>query len=319
MKLRQRLVVITLVVTLSPVGMTSKANASLLPTGDITSIFDIRDTLESILGPIQAVIAQQLQTFEEFFNQSITTVFGEDLGGVFSDTLGALGLPDPREMEKTIEEIVGSAQDWTDGVTPPIFPNFLSGFSDSPSSSNQSGTPTYRVPAVLTTPSTSASSSSPATLDHFNSNPIALKNSLTNEAERTLAKGIGATVLSQEGQAAMKQDMEAANQTLTAIGQKNQEAQQMDVTQDVMKNLTAIITQQSQLQTGSYIQLMSLRQQEAATNQLLANISEALDETNRRAHSEAMSNAVRVMHQASGIYLPGSERRKAASIAPPTR
>jgi transposase len=75
-----------------------------------------------------------------------------------------------------------------------------------------------------------------------------------------------------------------------AIASKSEEAQSLDVTQDVMKNLTDMVSHQSQLESGSYEQLMQLRQPSATANLIGANISEALDEGNRLNPNGCMLN-----------------------------
>ena len=80
----------------------------------------------------------------------------------------------------------------------------------------------------------------------------------------------------------------------------------MDVTQDVMKNLTAMVASQSTLESGNYAQTMLIHQQLSANGVVEANISEAVDETNRARHAEAMAGAAALKRAASGMYLPGS-------------
>jgi hypothetical protein len=142
-------------------------------------------------------------------------------------------------------------------------------------------------------------------LDNFNANPVVLQQSLDDATDRESARSMATSVLGTEGQAAMKQEMDAAQQALSAIADKSQEAQSLDVTQNVMKNLTDMVSHQSQLESGSYEQLMQLRQQSATSNLIGANISEALDEGNRAKHAEAMAGAQQVVQAAANVYLPG--------------
>lgn len=142
--------------------------------------------------------------------------------------------------------------------------------------------------------------------DRFNVNPIALTRSLASERDRTLAKTLSAQVLSDEGQAAMDEERQAAALTLESIQAKAEESQSMDVTQDVMKNLTAMVASQSTLESGNYAQTMLIHQQLSANGVVEANISEAVDETNRARHAEAMAGAAALKRAASGMYLPGS-------------
>ncbi len=59
------------------------------------------------------------------------------------------------------------------------------------------------------------------------------------------------SVLGTEGQTAVKQKMDAAEQALSAIADKSQEAQSLDVTQDVMKNLTDMVSHPSRAAMSS--------------------------------------------------------------------
>ena len=59
------------------------------------------------------------------------------------------------------------------------------------------------------------------------------------------------SVLGTEGQTAVKQKMDAAAQALSAIADKSQEAQSLDVTQDVMKNLTDMVSHPSRAAMSS--------------------------------------------------------------------
>lgn len=95
-------------------------------------------------------------------------------------------------------------------------------------------------------------------LDNFNANLVVLQQSLANASDRESTRSMATSVLGTEGQTAMKQEMDAAEQALSAIADKSQEAQSLDVTQDGMKNLTDMVSHQSQLESGSYEQLMQL-------------------------------------------------------------
>ena len=73
------------------------------------------------------------------------------------------------------------------------------------------------------------------------------------------------------------------------------------------KNLTAMASQQSTLQAGTYANLMALRQQEAANSLVNSNMSESVDEVNRTHHAESMAGAISVMRGAANVYLPGTD------------
>jgi len=141
--------------------------------------------------------------------------------------------------------------------------------------------------------------------DHFNLNPIALAYSVKSESDRVAGRGVAETVIGTQGQAQMQQESTMAAQTLGTIEQTGQDAQNKDVTQDVMKNLASMESANSTLVAGSYAQLMGLRQQTAANGVVTTNISEATDESNRMQHAERMGAAISVLNSAGAFYLPG--------------
>jgi hypothetical protein len=145
-------------------------------------------------------------------------------------------------------------------------------------------------------------------LDQFNINPIAVAYSAKAEADRVANKGVATTVIGTQGQQQMKAEAENASKVLDTIQVLNTDAQKKDVTQDVMKNLSAMSYGQASLSAGSYAELMGLRQQTAANSVVTANISEGIDESNRRDHAERMGAAISVLNAAGSTYLPGQEK-----------
>lgn len=142
-------------------------------------------------------------------------------------------------------------------------------------------------------------------IDRFNYNPAALAQSLNHESNRLTSRTMANSVLGQEGQQAMLNEMQAAEQSMEMIHSKAEEAQGLDVTQDVMKAMTEMLAGSSQLQSGSYAQLMLMRQQMAASNQVLSDTSEALDERNRAEKAQMMGTAAGAARSAASLYLPG--------------
>jgi hypothetical protein len=144
--------------------------------------------------------------------------------------------------------------------------------------------------------------------DRFNTNSQALAYSVKSESDRTASRGMAQTVIGTAGQQQMAQDTQAASQALQFIQQTSAAAQSKDVTQDVMKDLTAVTSAQSSLVAGSYAQLMGVRQQLAADSVVNTNISEAADEANRMQHAERMGAAMYVLNSAANFYLPGQTK-----------
>jgi hypothetical protein len=220
-----------------------------------------------LLQPFKSIVNQYVQIFEGYYTRTVNDVLGGVLGDILGGNTGELGIPDPPGDWQELDQVIGG--DGLGDVT------------------GQASGETQR-------------------LDNFNANPVVLQQSLANASDRESARSMATSVLGTEGQAAMKQEMDAAEQALSEIADKSQEAQSLDVTQDVMKNLTDMVSHQSQLESGSYEQLMQLRQQSATANLIGANISEALDEGNRAKHAEEMAGAQQVVQAAASVYLPGS-------------
>jgi hypothetical protein len=144
--------------------------------------------------------------------------------------------------------------------------------------------------------------------DRFNINAQALAYSVKSESDRTASRGMAQTVIGTAGQQQMAQDTQAASQALQFIQQTSAATQNKDVTQDVMKDLTAMTSAQSSLVAGSYAQLMGVRQQLAADSVVNTNVSEAADEANRMQHAERMGAAMYVLNSAANFYLPGQTK-----------
>lgn len=146
--------------------------------------------------------------------------------------------------------------------------------------------------------------------DVFNQNPVAIQQSLDHANERTSAVVIAEPFLGKAGQDLMDSEMENTQTDLKGIQDLATQAQSMDVTQDVMKNLSAMVSGQSQLEAGNYLELTKMNQQQAQGNVLSANLSESLDEYNRSQHAETMSGAYGVMEGSANVYLPGVDPAK---------
>lgn len=256
----------------------------------------INRTLGSFLAPFQQQLQQYFQVFTQVFQRIVGDVFGGIFGGgrqPWDEQWGGGGTP-------------GSNTDGTVGdgaeLPPADAPGAIYGPLQLPDFLKSHKTVDQQVVGGATggTPPAQAQQ-----IDRFNINPVPLAQSIKFQQDRLQNHGMAATVLSTEGQAAMKQEMEAATQTLQSIQQKATEAQGFDVTQDVMKNLAAIQANQSSLVSGSYAQLMALRAQDAANAVVTSNISESLDEENRAKHAETMATADHVLRSSASFYLPG--------------
>lgn len=238
--------------------------------------------LGSILDPFEQQMGQYISAAQAYLHNAI----GDFLGGLF----GHPSTPTAGGAPGTTAPTGGIGVDTPPGAMGIPDPYAVKKSIEANANSGSNGNPSIEAQQA----------------DRFNVNPVVLTNSLAAEQDRTLNKTIAASVLSDAGQQAMIGERTAAAQTLQQIQAKAQEAQGMDVTQDVMKNLTAMVSGQSSLESGSYAQTMMIHQQLSATGIVASNISEALDETNRARHVEAMAGASGLLRSASSVYLPGS-------------
>lgn len=269
--------------------------------GAIEQVEDtIQRPLDSINNAIQSLLSpfvQQLQQYFQVFNRTFENLLGSIFGGgryPWDEQWGG-GLPSGSEGNSE------NSGNWSE-LPPAGSPGAIYGPLQIPDFLKIHKAIDQQVlnGATAGTPSQATQ-----TNDRFNINPVPLAQSLRFQQDRLQSYGMAATVLSTEGQTALKQEMQAATATLQTIQQKSQEAQSMDVTQDAIKNLTAIQANQSSLVGGSYAQLMALRAQDAANAVVTSNISETLDEENRARHAESMAAADHVLRASAGIYLPG--------------
>ena len=279
--------------------------------GSVTSPIDnllggINHTIQNFLSPFQQQLQQYLLVFDHTFEKILGDVFGGIFGGKPSDQpwneqwgsgggqtpSGSAGLPDWIKNGSSGSSNGGELPDWIKRGAlglPDVPQNHKTVFDQ-----------------ILRTSTAGAPATPMQKTDRFNANPVPLAQSLQFLQDRTQNTAMAATVLSAEGQTAMQQEMKAASATLTQIQGLAQQAQGMDVTQDVMKNLTAVQANQSALQAGSYAQLMAIRAQDATNATVTSNISEALDEANRARHAQAMASADRILRASAGFYIPGA-------------
>ncbi|HEY9645410.1 MAG TPA: hypothetical protein V6C88_03520 [Chroococcidiopsis sp.] len=215
----------------------------------------------------ESVLGHYTALAESYLNTWTTKTLGELLGGIKRSNTGDLGQTDPAQTSDSIGTAIGN-----DGK------------------GNTAG----------------VASANTQKQDVFNQNPVVVQQSLTHATQQDDARGSSEIFLGEAGQQVLKSEMQSAQANLQDIQAHSDQAQSMDVTQDVEKNLTAMVNDQSQLEAGSYSQLMQLNQQQAEANVVNADVSESLDELNRSRHAEVMSGAYDVMAGAANLYLPGS-------------
>ncbi|MBD2093047.1 hypothetical protein H6F67_24675 [Microcoleus sp. FACHB-1515] len=251
----------------------------------------INDAIDSFLRPFEQQLQRYIQAFNAFFQREFQRI----LGGIFgssNDSNQSASSGDSGSTESGQPE--GSGQPIPIETGAMGIPDFEANHAAIDQQVVEGAQNGFAPPRLQQS-------------DLFNLNPVPLAQSMKAEQDRAENRGFAASVVGREGQEAMRQEAEAATHTLQAIQAKAQEAQSMDVTQDVMKNLTAMASQQSALQAGTYANLMALRQQEAANSLVTANISEGVDEGNRVHHAESMAGAISVMRGSANVYLPGAD------------
>lgn len=237
----------------------------------------------NLLNPFTQQISQYFQVFNDFINRSMSNIFGDVLGGIFGNgTNSANGTGDNNP---------------TGALGLPDFEALHQQIEQQAGGDAANGAANAQMQKV----------------DQFNLNPLVLAQSVKSETDRTMNRGMASSVVGKEGQNAMAQELQGAGQTLQTIQNKAQEAQEKDVTQDVMKDLVTLQAGQSALQGGSYTNLMLLRQQTAANSLVMSNISDAVDETNRMQHSEKIAGAVSLIQASGNVYMPGATGNQAGS------
>jgi hypothetical protein len=140
-------------------------------------------------------------------------------------------------------------------------------------------------------------------VDRFNVNPVALSETIGKEVSRAASVGFSNTLLSEAGQQAIVEEVQATDETLTEIVDLATEAQDLDVTQDVMQNMSAMLAQQSSIEVAGYGQTIQLRQQFAADAVVQAEAAEELAAMSRRQQTEPMAAAAEVLQSSSTLVL----------------
>ncbi|MEM9817780.1 MAG: hypothetical protein AAF827_15435 [Cyanobacteria bacterium P01_D01_bin.6] len=139
--------------------------------------------------------------------------------------------------------------------------------------------------------------------DRFNVNPHALGDTLSKELTRAASTGFSHTLLSEEGQQAIEAEVQAADETLVGIADTATSAQELDVTQDVMKSMVAMEAQLASIGVAEYGQTIQLRQQIAADALVQTEAAEELAALNRRENSAEMGAAAEVIKSSATLLL----------------
>jgi opacity protein-like surface antigen len=133
--------------------------------------------------------------------------------------------------------------------------------------------------------------------------PIFSKDGVANEADRQVARGSAAAILSSDGQAQQAQAYDQTQTQLETVGQQAQAAQGMDVTQNVMKQMALQQAQTTQVLGGVRSDLLKMNEQQATDNLLQTNISRTLDGQQQQRNAEQVGTGFSNLKTASQASL----------------
>lgn len=139
--------------------------------------------------------------------------------------------------------------------------------------------------------------------DAFEVNKVVWGTYAGNQVDRDLTRLGIETVLGATGQQRMKQETNSTQSTVKGIVTDADEAQKLDVTQDVMKKQIRIFAQQSLILGAMRADAMQARVDTQYTNLNIANISRSLDEVNRARRVEDSAQAAKLLFIASQSHL----------------
>ncbi len=248
--------------------------------GDIGDLIPDGGSLEDLISfpnpleDLQEMIQEQIAEIGNILEGSLPDI-GGDIGGILEETQGELGIPDLNKAKKTIEDKITEAE----------------GDEDAKLAMQQN--------------------------DSFNTNAVALEQSIEHEVNRTIGRAVAAAAIGEESQEQTKNNLiqlatslELIKSLNEQVGAINEQAQTLDVTQDVMKNQifvtknqTNILAEMAKLHYFTYMELNNLRQVLAADLQISADLSEALDEKNRGERAKTLSNASSNLFQATQLQF----------------
>ncbi len=270
----------------------------------------------NVMAPVDKVIGDLMTSIDDQIKKILDGIFGEaGAGGVLDGALGGvLGGIFGGEDRRTVEALYNPTSPVSSIVSAASFqtllPSVTAPYTEAiPFSVGSMGLPDYTTIRPTLNALIAGEQGNPNRTiqgaDRFSTTPQTLTASLSNEVERLGSRSVANATLSKTGQDAMKADLEGATRTLNTAIDIADESQDFDVTQDIMKNLSAQLAQDSVLRTGQYKEDTLARQQAAADSIVITQISESMDEQNRARRAQWTGNSAR-MHQAAGqMHLPG--------------
>jgi hypothetical protein len=303
-------------------GILSPVDAAIDRTlGGVNSAID--QAIANVMAPVDQVINNVMAGIDQEINRLLDGFFGsaeEAVGGVIDEATGGLlggilgGANGSRSVEKFYNPISPMASIVSAASFQSMLPGVTAPFTESiPFEVGSMGLPDYsNITPVIDLLAQGENGNPNQTLqgaDRFSTNPLTLTSSIANEVERLGSRSIANATLSKAGQDEMKSSLEGAAKTLDTAVQIADESQDLDVTQDVMKNLSAQLAQDSVIRAGQYQQGMLARQQAAADAVVNTEISRLLDEQARARRSQWLGDAARIHMTAGQMHLPGEASR----------
>ena len=131
-----------------------------------------------------------------------------------------------------------------------------------------------------------------STQDVFELNPVVHGVYAANNVDRDLTRIQIQTILSEQGQAKTKEQIDATQEVVEGIATDADDAQELDVTQDVMKKQIKAFAQQSLILGQMRSDALQARLDTQFTNLNLTNMSRTLDEAGRSNRSTHSANAM---------------------------
>ena len=282
--------------------------------GKVDGVID--GVIANIMSPVDGIINDIMSSIDKQIDNLLGGILGEAAGGVLDDGPGDLlsGLLGGGNKRNTVEALYNPASPLSSIISATSFQAGLEGITSPyteaiPFSVGSMGLPDYSKIMPTLDVLAKGEDGNPNSIlqgaDRYSTTPETLKMSLSGEVERLGSRSIAQATLSEAGQDDMKSDLEGASETLETIIQLGDDSQDMDVTQDVMKNLTAQLANDSVLRTGQYKQQMLSRQQAAADAVVNTEIAQLLSEQNRSERADIAANSARIHMSIGQLHLPG--------------
>ena len=267
----------------------------------------VDDAIEGVVSGIENKIDKWLS---DLFGDAVEEVAGGVLGEATGGILGGLLGGGSRSVEKAYDPLSRAPAILSSATFSTLLGRVTSPWTSIiPFEGGGMGLPDYSSITPVVNALVAGEEGNPNRViqgaDRFSTSPQGLSMSLTQEIERLGSRAISNSILSRDGQELMKADLDGAQETLNAAIAFADDSQDKDVTQDIMKNVSAQLAQDSVLRAGQYKQAILDRQQQAAVGVVTSQIAELLAEQNRIDRASLLGNAAAMHSSTSSFYLPG--------------